>query len=150
MGIIHRVRRLLAHTRRVPTQVYRLMVVAWAISGVIQFIYGPPNSVMSQSGEGWFDLLFVSCQLGSAVLVLVGLYLVEENTQHATRLHLSLTIELIGSIGIQTVIAVNVAAIIYNENRVPAAGTTWMSILFAVWLLFRQCGILRTQRRLTR
>lgn len=154
-------RRALAHTRFVPTRVYRLMVVAWLISGVLQLLYGAPESIQSTSGPaGWFDWAFVVAQLLSSIFILTGLYLVQEHTKdyvfvdereakkYNERLTLSLTIELMGVIGIQTVIAVQVAASAFYQGRVPSAGVTWMAIMFAVFLSFRARDIVKSQRML--
>lgn len=149
-GAVHRVRRWLAHTRFVPTPVYRLMVVSWLISGLLQFVYGAPSSVVIQGPASWFDWAFVIAQLLSAVMLLGGLYLVEGNTAHATRLHRSLGLEFLGIIGLQTVIAVQVVAATFNQGRIPSAGTTWMGIVFAVWLIWRERDILRVVRVLGR
>lgn len=148
--VARRVRRWLAHTRFVPTPVYRLMVLAWLISGVVQLVYGAPNSVRVVGPSTWFDWVFISFQLLGAVLTLTGLYLVESNSEHATKMHRSLGMEFIGIVFLQTVVAINVVAIAYNEGRIPAAGTTWMGIIFATWLLWRERDILRVVRVLGR
>lgn len=161
MATFRRVRQFLAHTRFVPTRVYRLMVLAWLISGVLQLLYGAPISVQDSSGEqNWFDWAFVGAQLLSALFILVGLYLVEEHVdpfvdeaeaaRYSDRLNLSLTIELMGVIGIMTVIVVQTAATTFYYGRVPAAGTSWMAILFAVFLGFRVRDIVKAQRKLAR
>lgn len=161
MATFRRVRQFLAHTRFVPTRVYRLMVLAWLISGVLQLLYGAPVSVQDSSGSAaWFDWAFVGAQLLSAIFIIVGLYLVEEHTKdhvfvdeaeakkYSDRLNLSLTIELMGVIGIQTVIVVQAAATTFYYGRIPAAGTTWMALLFAVFLSFRARDIIKAQRKL--
>lgn len=161
MRIRERVMRFLSHTRFVPTPVYRLMVLAWTISGVLQIIYGPPNTVQTTSATGetsWFNLIFVLCQLAASALVFIGLYFVKENSKafvtvdeadkYVARLRISLTLELIGIIGLQTVIAVQVASSAFYQSRIPSAGTTWMAIIFAAWCGFRQRDIILAQRKL--
>lgn len=160
MAVQRWVSRLLAHTRFVPTPVYRLMVLAWLSSGVLQLIYGAPASVRDTASAHWFDWAFVTCQLVAAALVFAGLYFIEENTtaefvtnaqaaRYAQRLRISLTLELVGIIGLQTIIAVQVVSSTYYQGRLPTAGTTWMAIIFALWLGVRQRDILQAQRTLT-
>ena len=157
MGLPDRVRAFLAHTRFVPTPVYRLMVLAWAVSGLLQILYGAPSSVR-QTAPPWFDWAFVVAQLLSSTFVLVGLYYVEENLDptitedealiYNGRLRVSLTLELMGIIGLQTVVAVQMASVWFDYGRPPAAGTSWMAILFALYLCFRERDILTAQRKL--
>lgn len=160
MAVRKWVARLLAHTRFVPTPVYRLMVLAWMVSGVLQLLYGAPTSVRDTAAAGWFDWAFVLCQLVAAWLVFTGLYFIEENItldfvseaearRYADRLKISLVLELVGIIGLQTIIAVQVAASAYYQGRVPSAGTTWMAIIFALWLGVRQRDIVRAQKVLS-
>lgn len=139
----------LAHTRIVPTPLYRLMLLAWLVSGIVCLFYGPSASIQSQ-GPAWFDWTFVGLQITGSALALVGLYSVENNTQHATRLHLSLNLELLGLILLQTVIALQITATTFDQGRPPVTGGTWMAAIFCVWSFIRARDILRAVSALSR
>jgi hypothetical protein len=161
--------RWLSHTRFVPTPLYRLMLIAAMISGVLQLVYGAPAAVTDAAGNAnWFDWTFVLIQLGAAVLTFWGLYLVEgENappwvsqtspimepdprTLDPGKLHRSLTMELIGLFGLQTAMALQIVSQMISLGRVPSSMTVWMGIVFWTWAWFRVRDIVRAVRKLTR
>lgn len=145
------VRRFLSHTRYVATPVYRLMVVAWLISAVLQLSTGKANVSIRDGGPGGaWDWIVLGFQIAGPVTCLVGLYLVAENSHHASKLSRSLTLELIGIIELEMVIAWQIAGATINQGTIPTAGTSWMGIIFGVWMLFRMRAILRAQRELGR
>ncbi|QHB37754.1 hypothetical protein I5G63_gp013 [Mycobacterium phage Imvubu] len=163
MAVTSRVGRWLAHTRFVPTPLYRLVLLAAGVSAVLQLVYGAPESVTATSQAGWFDWLFVGFQLVGAVCAIWGLYLVEgENappwvespgdphTIDPEKLQRSLTLELFGLILLQTCMAIQIVATIAYNGRVPSALSTWVVIVFWLWSFFRDRDIIRAVRRLTR
>lgn len=147
MAVRRRVLRFLAHTRFVPTPLYRLMVLAWGVSGVIALVGSPTDSIQSVAGP-WFDIFMPALQVLACFTVLVGLYQVEGNTHHATKLNRSLFWELIGIIELETVLAWQVAAATLYTSRLPSSGPTWMAIIFGVWILFRVKDIVLAMREL--
>jgi hypothetical protein len=149
MAVRKRVLRFLTHTRFVPTPLYRLMVLAWGISGVLSlpFLMGPAESVR-EVNNSWLDWALPVLQIGAAVTVLTGLYLVEGNTHHASKLARSLTLELFGIIEIEVVIAWQIAAATIYQDRVPTSGPSWMAIVFGSWILFRVKDIVLATRKL--
>ena len=156
----------LAHTRFVPTPLYRLILIAAVISSVLQLVYGAPVSVQNTSDASWFDWAFVIVQLVGAVLALTGLYLVEGETPppwisvadvvrgraeiNPEKLHRSLSIELLGLIFLQTVIAVQLAASSFDQGRPPSSLAIWALAVFWAWSFFRDRDILRALRKLTK
>ncbi|AGT12918.1 hypothetical protein KAYACHO_14 [Mycobacterium phage KayaCho] len=162
-----RVGRWLAHTRFVPTPLYRLVLIAAGISAVLQLINGAPASVTATADTGWFDWAFVGFQLIGAVCALWGLYLVEGDTPtpwaawaatvtgevpeiDPEKLQRSLTLELVGLIALQTCMAIQIVSTVAYYGRVPSALWTWMGIVFWLWSFFRDRDIIRAIRRLTR
>jgi hypothetical protein len=157
-----------AHTRFVPTPLYRLMLIAAMISGGLQLMFGAPASVRDTSAGTWFDWTFVGIQLISAAFAVVGLYMVEgENAPpwvsqtspvmepdpddiSPGKLHASLTLELMGLLGLQTSMAMQVTANAFQLGRIPSAMTIWMGIVFWFWAWFRVRDIVRAIRKLTR
>lgn len=143
----------MAHTRFVPTQLYRLMVLSWGISGVVSLATRPADSVTTVANGvwlSWFDWFLPIAQIAAAVTVLTGLYLVQGSTHHARKLGRSLLLELIGIIELEMVIAWQTAASVIYQGRVPSAGTSWMAIIFGTWILVRVRDIVRAQRELGR
>lgn len=159
MGAVARVQRLLLHTRVVPTQLYRLMILAWGISAVVQLVVGVPVSVSTAVEAPWFSWMFTILQLCGAVTVLTALYLVDGNTvdnvapcqarRMIDRLNRSLALEMIGIIELEIVIAWQVAATAFYAGTLPPAGSSWMAIIFGLWILTRVRDIIRAQRELT-
>lgn len=163
MGIGNRISRWLSHTRFVPTPLYRLVLIAATISALLQLVYGAPESVSSTAQAGWFDWSFVAFQLVGALCALGGLYLVEGESPppwsgtpeiprdiNPERLHLSLSLELLGLIALQTCMAIQIVSTINYNGRVPSALATWIAIVFWLWSFFRDRDILRALRKLTR
>lgn len=155
--------RWLAHTRFVPTPLYRLILMAAVVSAVLQLGYGAPDSVSQTSQSSLFDWAFVGFQLVGAVSALCGLYLVEgelpapwvvASGEHPaidpSKLQRSLTLELFGLILLQTVMAVQIVASTAYAGRIPSALSTWMVMVFWAWSFFRDRDIIRALRRLTR
>ena len=164
MALTARVGRWLAHTRFVPTPLYRLILIAGVISSGLQLIYGAPATVASVSDSVAFNWAFVAVQLVGAVLALTGLYLVGSETPlpwrlgdpwtapdiNPEKLHRSLSIELLGLIFLQTVIAVQLAASALDQGRIPSSLAIWALAVFWSWSFFRDRDILRALRKLTR
>ncbi|QHB37323.1 hypothetical protein I5G58_gp021 [Mycobacterium phage BirdsNest] len=166
MAVSRRVGSWLAHTRFVPTPLYRLILTAGVISSLLQFIYGAPVSVAAVSDSAAFNWAFVVVQFVGAVLALTGLYLVEGETPppwvsvadvargraeiNPEKLHRSLSIELLGLIFIQTVIAVQLAASTLDQGRIPSSLAIWALAVFWAWSFIRDRDILRALRKLTR
>ena len=168
MATTGRVGRWLAHTRFVPTPLYRLILVAATASSVLQLVYGAPAAVTAVVKSEAFSWAFVGLQLVGAILALIGLYLVEGETPppwttdgptlyedhrpeiDPEKLHRSLTIELLGLIFLQTVIAVQLTASTFDAHRIPSSLALWMVAVFWVWSFFRDRDILRAMRKLTK
>lgn len=159
MALTTRVGRWLAHTRFVPTPLYRLLLGAAVVSAVLQVLFGAPQSVTSTSQAGWFDWMFVVFQLIGAVCAIWGLYLVEGETPWSLttvpheidpeKLQRSLTLELFGLILLQTCMAIQIVATIAYNGRIPSALSTWAVIVFWAWSFFRGRDIIRAIRKLT-
>lgn len=149
MALVRVVRRLLGHTRFVPTPLYRLLVIGQVLAGVSQLVFGPPASV-SENSPAYFDPLFCIASFVAGALTLSGLYLVEESTTNARQLHRSFSLELVGLMLLQTVIAINVVGVIYQLGTPPTAGSTWFQIMFWLWGWFRVRDLLRVIKVLGR
>jgi hypothetical protein len=165
MAAGQRVARWLSHTRFVPTPLYRLMLAAAMISSLLQLAYGAPAAVAETSRSELFDWAMVGVQLAAAITAVIGLYLVEGNTPtpwsdrppttegpdiDPEKLHRSLTVELLGLIGLQTCVAIQLFSYFASAGRVPSALSVWMMAMFWAWSFFRDRDILRALRKLTR
>lgn len=128
--------RMLGHTRTVKSgspPLYRLLVIGVIISGIAQaFAQEAPESITAQTPP-WFDYAFMGLTLMSGLLILVGLYLVDENKYHAQRLADSLSIERLGLAFLMTVIAVNIVAVVIYYGRPPTGMGSWWQIMFWLW-----------------
>ncbi|QGH80027.1 membrane protein [Gordonia phage NHagos] len=111
---------------------YWQLLVAAVISGVLQLIYGAPESVSRQGGNA-VDYMFLALQLTGAVIALGSLYIEEGSTRHAERLYWSLAFEAFGLILLFTTAVVYTVAVWYNNGRPPSSMGTWFIIMFAVW-----------------
>lgn len=145
--------RALGHTRVVESgspPLYRLLVVGVVISGIAQaFAQEAPESITAQTPP-WFDYAFIGFTLMSGILILVGLYLVDENRYHARKLADSLSIERLGLAFLMTVIAVNVVAVVFYYGRPPTSMASWWQIMFWLWGWGHLGEIRKTLGELTR
>jgi hypothetical protein len=132
----------------VPTPLYRVLIIGAVFSGLMQVKYGPPVSISGTQTPGYFDTAFVVLQILAGLLNLIGLYLVEGNTTHARKLQASLTLELIGLIGMQTVISMNIVAVALYYDEPPSAMGTWFQVMFWLWAWTRMYAIIQAQRQL--
>lgn len=148
-----RVCRYLRHTRVVQSgspPLYRLLALATVASAVAQsFAQAAPESVAALT-PGWFDWAFTSLTGVGGALVLVGLYMTDENRFHATKLADSLNIERFGLSLMMTVIAVNIVAVWFFYGRPPASTGSWLQIGFWFWSWTRLWDIRKALKELTR
>lgn len=113
---------------------YWQLLVAAVISGVLQLIYGAPQSVSNTSGgASSVDYMFLGLQLLGSVVALGSLYMEEGSTRHAERLYWSLAFEAFGLIILTTAAVVYAVAVWYNNGRPPSSMGTWFIIMFGVW-----------------
>ena len=146
------VMRGLRHTRWVPSgspPLYRLMVVGVILSGLVQCMNGEaPISVRDNSFD-WFDYLFITSTLGSGLVILTSLYMIDGNRYSARGLRRSLEFERFGLIGLQTCIAASVLANgLFNKGIPPGLGT-WFTIMFWFWAWSRMWEIRKHIKMLT-
>ena len=144
------VRRFLGHTRFVPTPLYRLLVLGQIIAGICQLTIGPPSGVSTAEPPHYFVIGFCVTSLVAGTLMLAGLYLVEESTTDAEKLHRSFTLELVGLVLLQTVIAANTVGVIFDLGTPPTSGATWFQIMFWCWAWFRIRDLVRVIKVLGR
>lgn len=145
-------RQALLHTRVVQSgspPLYRLLVIGVIISAVFQgFAQEAPESITAQT-PGWFDWAFIGFTGVSGVLILAGLYLIDENRFHARRLADSLMMERLGLAFLMTVIAVNIVAVVFYYGRPPTGmGSIWQC-MFWLWGWTRLRDIRKALRGLT-
>ncbi|QFG11165.1 membrane protein [Gordonia phage CloverMinnie] len=133
---IYRAVRATIKSRRVVKSgsppLYWQLLVAATISGVLQLIYGAPESVSKQGGNS-VDYMFLGLQLVGAVFALGSLYVEEGSSRHAERLYWSLAFEAFGLIVLTTAATVYAVAVWYNNGRPPSSMGTWYIIMFGVW-----------------
>lgn len=147
-----RVCRVLRHTRWVPSgspPLYRLLVVSTILSAIAQSFAKEAVESVAALTPTWFDWAFIGLTALGGVLVLVGLYLTDENKYHATRLADSLNIERFGLSLMMTVIAVNIVAVWFFYGRPPTGTGSWFQIGFWVWSWTRLWDIRKALRGLT-
>lgn len=142
------IRIVLAHTRFVPTPLYRLLVVGQILAGVAQLAFGAPASVTANAPH-YFDYVFIAFSLLGGVITLVALYFIDGSTENAKKLHGSLNLEFLGLIFIQTAITLNVVGVFFTLGT-PTSGGTWFQIMFWGWAWFRMGAIIKATRALTR
>lgn len=146
-------RHALLHTRVVQSgspPLYRMMIIGVIASGISQaFAAEAPESITAQTPP-WFDYAFIGFTLLSGILVLAGLYLIDENRYHASKLADSLSIERLGLSFLMTVIAVNIVAVMFYYGRPPTGMGSWWQIAFWLWGWGRLGEIRKTLGELTR
>lgn len=143
----------LRHTRWVPSgspPLYRLILVGVIISGLVQAITGKAPKAVSENSFSWFDYVFTTSQLAAGIVCVVSLYMIDGARYSAKRLHLSLSLEMLGLIGLQTTTAVSVVANGYFNDGIPPGMGTWVTIMFWCWVWARMWEIRKTTRELTR
>lgn len=145
--------RALRHTRIVQSgspPLYRILALTVVFSAISQmFAQEAPESVNALTSD-WFDWAFIGFTALGGVLVLVGLYLTDENRFHATRLADSLNTERFGLSLLMTVIAVNIVAVWIFYGRPPTGMGSWFQIGFWVWSWTRLWDIRKALKELTR
>ncbi len=126
------------------------MLVGAFISAVIQLSTGKTTISLEAAAPPQFIFVFVLIQLAASTLCLASLYMIDGNKYHATRLHRSLTVELIGLIFLQTAIAINVTASGFFNSGLPPSPGTWFTIMFWLWSWTRVGEIRRATRELVK
>lgn len=111
-------------------------MVGLLISGIIQAILGDAPQSVSDNTPEYFDWFFIGLQLLGTIAVIVALYGVENNTEHAAKLRRSLAFEFVGLVFLVTVMIVNVVAVMFYNQGPPSAPSTWLLIMFAGWVLY--------------
>lgn len=147
------VRRAMGHTRLVPAgnpPLYRLILMALCISSVLQLIYGEPPVSVRSVAAAWYDYAFVLAQAFGSALCIIGLYMIDGNRLHATRLYQSLGVEFTGLLIVQTCIIANTTAVWFYYDRPPTAPASWIALGFSLWAWFRMWDIRRTMKGLAR
>lgn len=108
-----------------------------------------PQSVTDNTPE-YFDYLFIGLQLIATVMIIAALYWEDGSSHHAAKLRHSLAVEFVGLIFLNTVILVNVVAVMFYNQGPPSAGSTWLLIVFGTWIMFtRLPEIWRATRELS-
>ncbi|WP_263999399.1 hypothetical protein [Mycobacterium yunnanensis] len=144
-------RAALSHTRVVESgsfPLYRVLLACSFISSVTQAFDRQATVSVTSITPDWGDWLFIVCQGGASVAILVALYMIDANKDHATRLHDSLSLEFIGLVILQTIIAINVIAVCFYYHRPPTGQGTWFQIGFSFWCSFRLWDIRKAIRTL--
>lgn len=137
---------------------YRILLVAAVLSGITQSIDQQASVGIAENSANWFSYTMIGVLLFGGLASLAGLYMADENKHHASRLNLSLTVELLGVIALQTATIVNMAGVIASRLAEPDSGfwswappspSSWYSLAFSLWMWFRLKDILLGIRALT-
>lgn len=137
MGIVDKVRRGLRHTRIVPSgspPLYRLNLLGLLISGIISAAIGEAPTSVEETASQWYSWSFIIGQLIATTMVLIGLYSEDGSSEHAAKLRRSLATEFTGLVFLQTVIIINVVAVMFMNTAPPAAPSSWLMIMFGSWI----------------
>lgn len=124
-------------------------------AGVTQSLDRTPPASIKENTATLFGYATIGALLFGGLACFVGLYMADENKHHASRLNLSLTIELLGLIALQTATIINMAGVIANQLELgngwaPPSPSSWYSLGFSLWMWFRIRDVLRAIRELTR
>lgn len=128
---------------------YRMILTGCLVSGFLQIIYGVPSSIGENSPE-WFDICIVLAQIISAGTVRLSLHMEDGSSLCPARLHRSLSVEAVGLIFLQTVLAVTFVAVIIQNGGPFKATVTWIAFEFWLWVWTRLFGIRKAMRELER
>ena len=110
---------------------------------------GEPSESITAYTAPWFDYTFIAMTLAAGVLILVGLYMTDENRYHAQRLADRLSIERVGLAWLMGCIAVNIVAIVFYYGRLPTGTGSWWQVMFWLWGWTRLVDIRKALRSLT-
>lgn len=134
-----RAKRFFKHTRIVTSgnyPLYRLMALAAVVSGIVQISMGkiPPSvSLLYRGLPDYWDYIFMLAQLIGGVLILVAVYMETDDNPSSDRMHLSLTIELIGLYFLLASILVYTFGVIFQNKGLPITMTSWFGIAMFIY-----------------
>lgn len=134
---------------------YRILLVSAICAGVTQSFNRMPPIAVRENSNTLFGYATIGTLLFGGLACLIGIYMSDENKRHARRLNLSLNIELLGLIALQTATIINMAGVIANQLEqgagwAPPSPSSWYSLGFSLWMWFRIRDVLRAIRELTR
>lgn len=150
---VRRLLRALTHTRIVKSgspPLYRLMLVGVVMSAIVQAYDGSSTDSVAVLTPDWFDWLFIGLTALGGLLGLIGLYMIDENRYHASRLAASLNVERVGLAWTMTVIVINIVAVVAYYDRPPTSMGSWFQIIFWAWGWTRLWEIRKALRELTK
>lgn len=151
MGLRSVLGRALGHTRRVTSgnyPLYRILIVCSLAAAVAQAMDRNATMSVSAIAPTWFDWSFIGAQAVASLMVLWALYSYDEANYDQERFNDSLNLEFIGLLFMQTVITVNLVAVMFYYGRPPTSQGSWLQIGLWFWIWFRAWEIWRTMRGL--
>ena len=127
-----------------------MIAVGVFIVGLAQLITDDQPDTFTALTPDWFDDIFDSFTALSGLLILVGLYFINENRYHATRLALAMHVERVGLSFLMTIVAMSVTAATMYHHALPMTLGTMGQIVFWLWGWTRLHEIRRALKGLTR
>lgn len=109
---------------------YRLIIGAAILSGVIQLVTWTPPASVEQTGAWWTDLVYVIAQPLGAIIVGVSMYL-EQDTG------LRVQVERIGNILLSFACLFYFLSVAVNNGSIPVTFGTWCNLAVGVYLIVR-------------
>ena len=109
---------------------YRLIIAAAVLSGVIQLAtWTPPDSV-EQTGAWWTDLVYMIAQPLGAIIVAFSMHM-----EHGTGLRVQ--VERIGNILLSFACLFYFFSVAVNNGSIPVTFGTWCNLSVGVYLIVR-------------
>lgn len=139
------------HTRRVTSgnyPLYRILIVCSLLSAIAQALNRQATESVSAVAPAWFDWTFIGLQGLAAGLILWGLYWSDDTHYDQERFNDSLNLEFAGLLFMQTVITVNMVAVVFYYDRPPTTQGSWLQIGLWFWIWFRGWEIYKVIRGL--
>lgn len=146
-------RRTLSRTRVVRSgspPLYRMLIIGSLCASITQAVDRDSLISVTRMTPDWFDYPFIALGIIASLMILVSLYMTDENKFDPERLNDSLNLELIGLLILQTLIVVNIVALVFYYRDSPSGMGSWFQVFFGVWSINRCREIRRVVRDLTR
>lgn len=109
---------------------YRLIISAAVLSGIIQLITWTPPASVEQTGAWWTDLVYMIAQPVGAIIVGFSMHM-----RHDTGLRVQ--VERIGNIMLATACLFYFFSVAFNNGSIPVTFGTWCNLAVGVYLIVR-------------
>lgn len=142
----------LSHTRVVRSgspPLYRMLALGSLCASVTQAFDRDSLISVTRMTPDWFDYPFIAFGIVGSLMILISLYMTDESKFDPERLNDSLNLEMIGLFIMQTLIVVNIVALVFYYGDPPSGMGSWFQVFFGLWSINRVREIRRAVRELT-